>query len=309
MSFKKATKKKSKARIALIGPAGSGKTYTALRLAHSLAEGGSIAVFDTERGSASKYAGDENPDGGVFEFDAMDDMKNFDANLYIKAIHDAAAAGYAVLIIDSLSHAWAGTGGILEFKDQVAASNRNDSFGAWKKATPLYNKLVDAILNAPLHVIATMRSKTEYIVDQVFRDGKTVSVPKKVGMQPIQRDGLEYEFDVIIDTDGSTSTVSKSRCPSLKGSYHEAGADIGKICLEWLSDGAVPVAPTEDAAWAGEQADFLEELKNIGTNYERVSEVCENLKRPRPAFMTSDSRKTLLEWLKSPKGVSALAEA
>lgn len=306
MSFKKATKKKSKARIALIGPAGSGKTYTALRLAHSLAEGGSIAVFDTERGSASKYAGDENPDGGVFEFDAMDDMKNFDANLYIKAIHDAAAAGYAVLIIDSLSHAWAGTGGILDFKDNVAnASASKNTFEAWKKATPLYNKLVEAILSAPLHVIATMRSKTEYVIEETERGKK---VPRKVGLQPVQRDGLEYEFDVIIDTDGSTATISKSRCSALKGSYHEAGADIGKICLEWLSDGAAPVAPTEDAAWAGEQAEFLEELKNIGTNYERVSEVCENLKRPRPAFMTSDSRKTLLEWLKSPKGVSALAE-
>jgi len=309
MSFKKATKKKSKARIALIGPAGSGKTYTALRIAHSLAEGGSIAVYDTERGSASKYVGDANPDGGVFEFDALDDMKNFDANLYIKAIQEASQAGYAVLIIDSLSHAWAGTGGILDFKDSVATANKNDSFGAWKKATPLYNKLIDAILSAPLHVIATMRSKTEYVIEREERNGKIVSVPRKVGMQPIQRDGLEYEFDVIIDTDGSTSTISKSRCSALKGSYHEAGADIGKVCLEWLSDGAVPVAPTEDAAWAGEQAEFLEELKTMGTTYERVSEVCEGIGKPRPAFMPSDNRKRLLEWLKSPKGQQALAEA
>lgn len=308
--FKKATKKQSKARIALIGPSGSGKTFTALRLAHSLAEGGEIAVFDTERGSASKYVGDENPDGGVFSFDVMDDMKNFDANLYIKAINEAANAGYKVLIIDSLSHAWAGTGGILDYKDAVATASKSGStFDAWKKATPLYNKLIDAILRAPIHIVATMRSKTEYVIEREERNGKTVSVPRKVGMQPIQRDGLEYEFDVIIDTDGSTSTITKSRCSALKGSFHEAGADIGDILRAWLSDGAPQKAPEEDENWPVEQEAFLAELAEIGTDYASVADLCDRLDKPRPAYMTTDKRKTLLEWLKSPKGKLSLEAA
>lgn len=302
MSFKKATKKKSKARIALIGPAGSGKTFTALRLAHGLSEGGSIAVFDTERGSASKYAGDPNPDGGSFEFDCMDDMTDFDVRRYINAIEEAGKSGYDVLIIDSLSHAWAGVGGLLEFVDSKAGNSAN-KFTAWRDATPLHNKLIDAILNAPLHIIATMRSKTEYVIE---KDEKGRSVPRKVGMQPIQRDGLEYEFDVILDVDSSSVIIGKSRCPQLKGRFVEPGADVAQILSRWLSDGAVQTEPQEDANWQEDSEYFCETLKEIGTTYDKVSELCKKLQKPRPAYNTREARIKLLEWLKTEKGQKAL---
>ena len=96
MQFQKATKTKSKLRLAIFGPSGSGKTYSALRIAKGMSD--KIALIDTERGSASKYA-------DRFEFDVLDlEQKNIDA--YMKAIMAAQVAGYEVLIIDSLSHAW-----------------------------------------------------------------------------------------------------------------------------------------------------------------------------------------------------------
>ena len=116
MAFKRADKKQTFLRMALLGPAGSGKSFTALRIAHSLGNG-SVAAFDTERRSLSKYASEPNPDGGVFEFDVDDDMEDFDVRRYISAIQAAEKAGYKVLVIDSLSHAWSGQGGILEFVD------------------------------------------------------------------------------------------------------------------------------------------------------------------------------------------------
>lgn len=245
--FKPASKKQSRARIALLGPSGSGKTYTALRLAHCLAEGGRVAYIDTERGSASKYVGDPNPDGGVFEFDCVDDWPDFAVERYIQAINEAGKAGYSVLIIDSLSHAWAGPGGLLEFVDARTAANKGgNSYTSWRDATPKHNALIDAILRAPMHIIATMRVKQEYVLEE--KNGK--KVPRKVGLQPVQRDGLEYEFDVVLDIDSSAATVSKTRCSSIADKrFVNPGADLGNELLRWLGGGAPPPPPFDAAAW------------------------------------------------------------
>ena len=151
VQFKKATRHQAKLRLALIGPAGAGKTYTALRVATGF--GGKIALIDTERGSASKYS-------GVADFDVLE-LESFSPEQYIEAIHAAEEGGYSVLVIDSLSHAWAGKDGILEFVDKRKAMNRGNDFSVWRDATPLQNKLVDTILTANLHIICTMRSKME----------------------------------------------------------------------------------------------------------------------------------------------------
>lgn len=246
--FKKATKTQSRARVALIGPSGSGKTYTALRLAMSLAQGRPVAVVDTERGSASKYAGDPSPDGGSFQFDVVDDWPDFQVGRYIDAIRGAEAAGYAVLVIDSLSHAWAGPGGLLEFVDaRSSAQKGSNSFAAWRDATPLHNKLVDAMLRANLHIIVTMRSKQEYVLERDERTGKMT--PRKVGLAPVQREGLEYEFDVVLDVDGASVTASKSRCSTIAGRrFVEPGADLGAELLAWLGAGEAPPPPFDSRA-------------------------------------------------------------
>jgi len=237
--FKRATKAAAKLRLGLIGPAGSGKTMTALRVAHGL--GGRVAVIDTERGSASLYSGERSMDFDVLELDS------YEAERFIQAIREAEQAGYDVLIIDSLSHAWAGKGGILEFVDKAAKRSGGGSFSGWRDATPLHNQLVDAILGAKMHVICTLRSKVEHVIETV--NGRTQV--RKVGLQPVQRDGLEYEFTVVGDvTQDHELIVTKTRAAWLKDAIiREAGEDLGRQLAAWLTDGTpAPAQPAPAAA-------------------------------------------------------------
>lgn len=242
LAFAPATRSTAKARIALVGPSGSGKTYTALRIASAL--GKRIAVIDTEHGSASKYA-------GTFTFDTLT-PPDFSPMTYVQAISAAAAAGYDVLVIDSLSHAWVGRGGALEMVDKAAKASRSqNTFAAWRDVTPQHNALVEAMLAAPMHLVVTMRAKTEYALEKDERTGKIA--PVKIGLAPVQRDGMEYEFDVVGDlTLNHDLVISKSRCPELDGQViHMPGEELGTTLLHWLSDGtpaAEPVAAPSEAA-------------------------------------------------------------
>ena len=242
--FKPAEKRQAKLRMTIDGPAGSGKTYTALRFAHAITarNGGKIAVVDTERGSASKYVG-EAPDGIPWQFDVLE-LTQFSPERYTDAVLAAGRAGYSVLVIDSLSHAWEGTGGALEIKDRIAGSSNENSFTAWRHVTPLHNRMVDTILQAPMHVITTMRSRTEYVPE--VKDGKIIGV-RRIGLAPVQRPGMEYEFDIVCDMDWAhIMTVAKSRCPLIADMQVEKpGPEFIQIVLDWLDgkDSHVPVKP------------------------------------------------------------------
>lgn len=221
--FKKAIKHEAKLRMALGGPSGSGKTYTALTLAKAL--GGKIALLDSERGSASKYA-------DLFEFDVAE-LESHHPQKYISAIKEAEQAGYDVLIIDSLSHAWAGKEGALELVDQAKRKHKDNSYIAWGDVTPLQNKLIDTITAAKVHIIATLRTKMGYVLE-TNSQGK--QVPRKVGMEAIQRDGVEYEFDIYGEMDyAHTLSISKSRCPALADqNFSLPGPEIASTLKEWL---------------------------------------------------------------------------
>lgn len=224
--FKKATKKDSKARVALCGPSGSGKTFTGLTIAKYLSGGGQVAVIDTERGSASKYA-------DLFEFDCYEPTK-FDPRELIDHINQAIESSYKVVFIDSLSHYWMGKGGELEIVDSISKRSQNiNSFNAWREVTPIHNQLVDTLIGSPIHIIVSMRTKTEWIVE---KNEKGKSVPRKIGMAPVMRDGIEYEFDVFGDLDQeNTLTVTKSRCSQLSGQViHRPGKDMAETLLRWL---------------------------------------------------------------------------
>jgi hypothetical protein len=230
MQFQKASKSQARLRLALIGPAGSGKTMTALRIA--AAYGGRIALIDTEHGTASKYA-------DQFDFQTLDLNRDFDPRRYVEAIHLAEENSFDFLIIDSLSHAWSGKGGALEQVDEIKIrSKSNNSFTAWRDVTPIHNDLVESILQSSCHIIATMRSKTEYVQEKDTSTGKTVI--RKVGTVPIQRDGMEYEFDVVADmTVEHQLIVSKTRCPALDGAVIPMpGKEISEELKKWLTDGA-----------------------------------------------------------------------
>lgn len=243
MAFKKAVKYNSRLRMAIAGPSGSGKTFTALTLAHALSDGQSVAVIDTERGSASKYA-DLFPEFDVAELDS------FHPNNYINAIREAEQAGYAVLVIDSLSHAWNGPGGLLEIVEQITKRSQNkSSFNAWGEATPLQNRLIDTITRSKMHIICTMRTKTEYVIEPNER-GK--SAPRKVGTSPVQRADVEYEFDVYADMDiDNTMIIQKSRCPALSGQViPKPGASVANTLKDWLQGAPTPERPQSHQAEA-----------------------------------------------------------
>jgi hypothetical protein len=241
LRFRKAVKHGSKLRFAVCGPSGSGKTYSLLTLATEL--GGPIALLDTEHGSASKYA-------DIFEFDVLE-LDSYDPLRLIGLIDDAVEHRYRVLCIDSLSHFWIGKDGELEKVDRAARRMQTpNSFAAWKQVTPIHNALIDKIISAPLHVLVSMRSKTEWILDRDDRTGK--SVPRKVGLASVMRDGIEYEFDVCGEMDQeNTLQFTKSRCPKLSGGvYPKPGRELADVLKDWLgTDSASREVhePTSDA--------------------------------------------------------------
>src|SRR3984885_535698 len=227
--FRRAVKYDAKLRFAICGPSGSGKTYTLLQLATGL--GGPVVLIDTERGSASKYA-------DLFEFDVLE-LESYDPARLIEIIDEAARIGYRVLCIDSLSHFWIGKDGELDKVDRAARRMQTpNSFAAWKQVTPLHNALIDKIVSAPLHILAGMRAKTEWILDRDERTGKTV--PRKVGLAPVMRDGIEYEFDVCGEMDQeNTLQVTKSRCSRVSGGvFPKPGKELADMLKEWLGSDA-----------------------------------------------------------------------
>ncbi len=252
LTFKKATKEQSKLRLALCGTAGTGKTYSALAIAAELVPGGRVALIDTERGSASLYA-------DTFTFDTLN-LETHSPDTYVDAIETAEREGYDVIVVDSLSHAWSGRDGALEqVNNAQKRSGSGNSFTAWRDITPKHNRLVDAIVACRTHIIATMRSKTEWVLEKDEKTGK--NVPRRVGMEPIQRSGMEFEFTLVGDIDLShTLVVTKSRCSALADAVIEKpGAQVARVLREWLGTGVAPVVaappPTRTSSLAG--VDFV----------------------------------------------------
>ena len=204
---------------------------TALLIAKHL--GSRVAVIDTERGSAAKYADD------VASFDTCN-LESHDPRQYIAAIDSAAKAGYDVLIVDSLSHAWMGRDGALEQVDKAAKRNHGNSFAAWRDVSPLHQRLVDSIISWPGHVIVTLRSKMEYILEKDERTGRTS--PKKIGLAPVTKEGVEFEVDVFGELDQEhTLVITKSRCAALSDAVIEKpGKQLAEALLAWLTDGEPP---------------------------------------------------------------------
>ena len=260
--FRKAERKQARLRLALTGPSGAGKTYSALLLAKGI--GGRIAVIDTERGSASLYAGLD----GIPDFDVLNLDAPFSPEAYIEAIGDAEKAGYDVLIIDSITHEWNGKGGILEIHDSVTRTRtKGNSYIAWADVTPRHNAFIDAILQARLHVICTMRSKSDFVLVE-GSNGK--QVPKKVGLAPIQRDGLEFEFTSVLDinVDGNFATASKDRTRLFLDPVRLSEKD-GERLREWLESG-VSVEEQQRIEIAALTAKLEEAAKQGTAEFRRV---------------------------------------
>ncbi len=239
IQFTKAVRKKAKARVALSGPSGAGKTYSSLLIAKGM--GGKTAMLDTERGSGSLYS-------DLMDYDTIEMSPPFAPERFVEIIQAAEAAGYETLIIDSSTHEWNGAGGVLELVDMAAKASRSgNSYNAWNEGSARHKKFVDAILQANMHVIVTMRSKSAYVQDRDEKSGKTKIT--KVGMAPEQRDGFEYEFTVMFDmaNESNVASTSKDRTQLFKDP-HVISVETGKRLRDWLESGAIPALTDEEAA-------------------------------------------------------------
>ena len=231
--FTKAERKKAKLRLALAGVSGCGKTYSALRIATGM--GGRIAVIDTENDSSSLYASE-------FDFSSIN-LSDHSPESYIKAIRDATQEGFDIVIVDSLSHVWTFCKAEV---DKVAEKTfKGNSWAAWSKVTPRYDALIQCIIQSDVHIITTMRAKTETAQIEVNDRKKVV----KLGMKTEMRDGIEYEFTTVIDIDHETNgaSVSKDRTHVFRGREHLVlDEGIGGALMTWLMDGVEEVFVTPE---------------------------------------------------------------
>jgi len=258
MQFTQAQRRRAKLKLAVTGPPGSGKTMSALRLATGLVgPGGRIALIDTENCSASLYA-------DRFKFDTLDIAPPYESEKFIEAIDAAVAAGYDCLIIDSASHFWKG---VLEFKGALDSRGGN-SFTNWNQAGKKYDAGLAGILQSNIHLIACLRSKVEYVLEQ---DLKGKQVPRKVGLAPVFRDEGEYEFTTVFDiAHDHTAQVSKDRTGMYTDRIFQVTEEIGKQIGAWL-DGA---------------ASLGEDLQRLSAQTERL------LEKAVPEIRPAESTKT-----------------
>lgn len=263
--FKKATKRQAKLRLALFGPSGSGKTFSALRIASGMSK--KIAVIDTERGSASKYS-------DRFSFDVAELIPPKIDN-YIEFLKDAGEANYEVIIIDSITHGWAEL--LIEI-DQIAKTKyKGNTWSAWSDGTPKQKKMIDAILDYPGHVIATMRSKTEWVTENTDK-GK--SRPVRVGLAPEQGKGIEYEFDMLMELSPEhMANVLKDRTGKYQDKIIELpGEDFGKELAEWLNDGVTDQDEINELKDKIKKAKKPEELGELYKQYFKIAQSDEMIK-------------------------------
>jgi len=242
--IRRAVRSQALARMALCGASGGGKTTGALLLARGMVEylleaghaqgtlEGKVGVVDTERRSAALYS-------HILPFDVIELQAPYTPARYVGAMRALERAGCRVIVLDQISHAWAGAGGILETVDLLRSRSSNQ-FEAWKDATPEQNDFVESLLGCSAHIICTMRAKTQYVMEEYTkRDGTKGQKPKKVGLAPVQRAGIEYEFTTMLDldVDGNIARASKDRTRLFWGKETRISAETGKALMHWLMEG------------------------------------------------------------------------
>jgi len=236
--FQKAERRAVKVKLGVTGPSGAGKTFSALRLARGIAGQGKIAFIDTENGSASLYS-------DRFDFDVINLDPPFTPDKYVEAINAAVTGGYSVVVIDSFSHAWEQ---VLEKKTAMDARGGN-SFTNWGVAGKDLKTILTQILQSDIHIVAAMRSKTEYSQEKDEKTGKTVV--KKLGLAPIMRDGIEYEFSVVFDVAmNHEAATSKDRTGLFSDKLFQITEKTGEQILAWLHQAKPAPAPAPSAATA-----------------------------------------------------------
>jgi hypothetical protein len=219
--FQQATRSSCKIKLAIQGPSGTGKTYSSLLLAYGLTgDWKKIAVLDTENSSAHLYS-------ELGAYSVLTLSPPYSPENYMQAIDLAVEEGFECVIIDSLSAEWNGQGGVLDIHSSIPGN----SFSAWSKVTPRHNAFLQKLLQSDIHVIGTMRSKTDYVMSE--KNGK--QVPEKVGLKAVQRDDAEYEFTIVFELNQRhQASVSKDRTGLFKNTPELIlTSEVGKTIANW----------------------------------------------------------------------------
>ena len=256
MHLQTAERKQVRMKMALQGTSGSGKTMSALLLAYGITGNwNKIAVVDTENGSASLYS-------SLGSYQVIQLTPPFSPERYIKAVELCEDAGIEVVIIDSLSHCW-------EYLLDIHANMAGNSFTNWSKITPRQSAFINKILQSNCHVIATMRTKQEYVLSE--KNGK--QVPEKVGLKAIQRDGVDFEFTLVFDLDlNHHATASKDRTSLFMGKpQFRISEETGREILDWCQAGISPEAVRKMIA----KASTLEQLVSLYHRYHEMFNLLE----------------------------------
>ena len=253
--FRKAERERESLKMAIAGPAGSGKTHSALKIAEGLAGGGKIFVADTENSRASL----ETEKSGIPEFFIAPVSPPYKPETFIEIMDHALKEGANVLIIDTLSHEWEGDGGILEQKEALEAARPNvNSWANWARVMPPHNRLRNRILAYPIHLIVTLRTKTDWVVD-----GKN---PVKVGLKPLQREGVEYDFIIVmnLDQESHNARISKDSTSLFDGrGEFTPDQETGERIFEWLNKGA-GLSPLE------KHEASIQKLERVGAELDKI---------------------------------------
>jgi hypothetical protein len=251
MKLQQAERKQAKIKLGLQSPSGAGKTYSALLLAYGLINDWSkIAVIDTENHSADLYA-----HLGNYQVLALE--QPFTPERYMEAIEICEKAGMEVIIIDSISHEWEGSGGILD----IHGAMMGNSFTNWSKVTPRHNAFIQKILQSNSHIIATIRSKQDYVLSE--KNGKMV--PEKIGLKGVTREGLDYEFTLVFELDlkhQATATKDRTGLFMDKPSFM-ISSDTGQLILNWCRSGKTLADIKVDIT----QVTTVDQLRDIFRSY------------------------------------------
>ncbi len=255
MQLQKASRKKAKIKMCLNGPSGSGKTYSSLLIANGLCEWSKIAVIDTENHSSELYS-------HLGGYNVLQLSAPYTPEKYVQAIEACGQAGMQVIIIDSISHEW-------EYILEAHASLPGNSFTNWQKIGLRHKQFINAILGSKAHIIATTRTKQDYVVNNF--NGKMV--PEKVGLKAVQREGLDYEFTLVFDLNMKNSaTASKDRTGMFSGQPEKKlTIETGKYIYNWCNAG-IDITPNDitSTIYSCKNIDELLELYNQHPQYKEV---------------------------------------
>lgn len=292
IQMKRASRSQVKLKLAVSGASGSGKTLSSLLLGFGLLKAAhpeiadtavweKICVIDTENASASLYVGSRHGQITVGAYNTIELDAPFTPQRYIEAIELAQNSGIEFLIIDSLSHAWSGAGGMLDMQNAAAAKSGN-SYTAWRDVTPQHNRLVDTILQSDMHICVTMRSKTEYVLED---NGKGKKVPRKIGTAPIFRDGIEYEFTVVFDVgQNHMASASKDRTSIFDGETMLISPKEGEKLYKWLQSADTAPKPAVRPAVTPQTVTAV--VPENQENPEEVANTAENTTTPQDDFIS-----------------------